>query len=300
MGRLRHKWFLRVREKHQIILLFLTYPNMALPQVSKIKELLHEYEQDDVKIFCAYIQDLLNAKEKNSEKMKNWWMAFKNEDYFANAFVKIAKEWLLFDWINITLQSTWISLNHVAYKNKMMKIYPESLIDLELVYRWDTFSSSKESGKVIYSHKIADPFVRKDVDILWGYIVIKNRRWEFITHMGMADILKCKATAKTQDIWDKWFPQMCRKTIGKAWYSQHFRDEFQVLEEIDNENYDPTITTPEKRSEVDEINAITTIEELKAYWEANKGKWKEFAAEITRRKSEILDSLPPDLNLPPK
>lgn len=88
--------------------------------------------------------------------------------------------------------------------------------------------------------------------------------------MTLADLEKHKATAKTQAIWKAWLTEMYRKTLMKKACSEHFKDIFTGIEEQDNENYDPTITTPEKRSEVDEINEINTIEELKAYWEQRK------------------------------
>lgn len=273
---------------------------MALPQVPEVEKLLSAYDHDDVLIYCWYLQSIIDEKDKETWKMKNGHMAFKTEWQLANFFIRVNNEWLKFDGKHITLQSTWISYDYVALKNKMLLIYPDSKIDMSLVYKGDTFSFSKENGKVNYTHEISNPFWQKETDIVWGYVVIKNGRGEFLTRMSLADLEKHKATAKTQAIWKAWLTEMYRKTLMKKACSEHFKDIFTGIEEQDNENYDPTVTTPEKRSEVDEINAITTIEALKAYWEANKGKWKEFAAEITRRKAEILDSLPPDLTLPPQ
>ncbi len=65
---------------------------MALPQVSKIKELLKDYNQEDVKIFASYIQELLDEKDKDSGKMKNGHMAFKTEEFIANCFMKVNQQ----------------------------------------------------------------------------------------------------------------------------------------------------------------------------------------------------------------
>ena len=261
---------------------------MALPQVSKIKELLKDYKQEDVKIFCAYIQDLLDEKDKDTGKMKNGHMAFKTEDFIANCFIKVSQQWLTFDWKHITLQSTWISYDYVAYKNKMIQLYPETKIDIALIYKWDDFSFSKESGKVIYSHKINNPFERTDAMIQGWYCIIKNSRGEFLTLLSMADIEKHKASSKMQNVWKNWLPEMCMKTLVKKGCATHFKDEFQAIEDQDNENFDVDVVQPEVRNYIEEINAITTLTDLVAYHKANEGKWKELVAHLTRRKNEII------------
>jgi len=260
---------------------------MALPQVSKIKELLKDYKQEDVKIFCAYIQDLLDEKDKDTGKMKNGHMAFKTEDFIANCFVKVNKEWLVFDGKHITLQSTGISYDYVAYKNKMLLVYPESFIDIGVVYEWDEFSFSKDSWKVTYSHVLSNPFVNDEKKIIGWYVVIKNKRWEFLTTLSKVEIEKHKASARSQTFWLKWFVEMVRKTLIKKACKQHFEDIFTAIEEDDNEQYDPMVVEPEVRTYIDEINAITTLVDLVAYFKKNEGKWKDFASECTRRKKEI-------------
>jgi len=261
---------------------------MALPQVSKIKELLKDYNQEDVKIFASYIQELLDEKDKDSGKMKNGHMAFKTEDFIANCFMKVNQQWLTFDWKHITLQSTWISYDYVAYKNKMIQLYPETKIDIALIYKWDDFSFSKESGKVIYSHKINNPFDRKDDLIQGWYVVIKNSRGEFLTLLSKADIEKHKASSKMQNVWKNWYPEMCMKTLMKKWCATHFKDEFTSIEEQDNENFDVDVVQPEVRNYIEEINKIDTLTDLVAYHKANEGKWKELVAHLTRRKNEII------------
>jgi len=90
-----------------------------------------------------------------------------------------------------------------------------------------------------------------------------------------------------QNVWNSWFPEMCRKTLIKKACSSHFKDEFTGVEEQDNENYDPNITTTEERNYVEEINKIDTLTDLVAYFKKNEGKGKDFASECTRRKKEI-------------
>lgn len=255
---------------------------------TKIKEFLTRYEQEDIIIYLSHLNDLWNATDKTGKPVNQFWLAKRDPEYFANCFIKVAKDWLKFDGKNITLQSTGISYNWVAFKNKMLLVYPESKIDWPtLVYEGDEFSFAKESGSVRYTHNILHPFSRKETEIIGGYIVIKNSRWEFLTTMNKEELKKHQATAKTQSIWNQWLQEMCLKTIAKKGFSAHFRDIFENMLESDNEEYDPTVTTAEQRNYIEEINKITSIEELKAYYKANEWLGKEFVAEVTRRKNEL-------------
>lgn len=277
---------------------------MAQPNSAAIEKLLSDYPKEDVKVYLAHLEELWNKEEKDDDwkkkKANQWWLTDRTSEQFASYFVKVSQEWLTFDGKHIVLQNRWISYDYVAYKNKMLKVYPESKIDIDLVYKWDTFSFSKDSGKVTYTHEIANPFDRKEADIQWGYVVIKNSRWEFLTLMSKADLEKHKATAKTQTIWKAWLAEMYRKTLMKKACSNHFKDEFQWIEEEDNKDYDPTVTTPQKRSYVDEIDAIETLTELVAYYNAHEWLWKEFAAECTRRKQEIQEQMKKDAEVAPE
>lgn len=276
---------------------------MAQPNKTEIAKLLSEYKTEDVKVYLAHLDDVWNKEEKDwdtKKKANQWWLTNLTSEQLANSFIKVSQEWLTFDGKHVVLQNRWISYDYVAYKNKMLIIYPESLIDIELVYKWDTFSFSKDSWKVIYTHEMANPFSQKEADIIWWYVVIKNRRWEFLTRMTLADLEKHKATAKTQSIWKAWLAEMYRKTLMKKACSQHFKDEFQGIEEEDNKDYDPTVTTPQKRWYIDEINEITTLTELVAYYNAHEWLWKEFAAECTRRKQEIQEQMKKDAEVAPE
>ena len=217
-------------------------------------------------------------------------MEYKKDDYLIKIFKLVEAEGLVFDWKHITLQNTWVSYDYNALKNKMLLVYPESTIDINLVYKDDVFEVKKESGKVWYTHQVYDPFRNRDNDIVWGYVVIKNKRWEFITTMWSSDIEKHRKVAKTDYIWKAWFAEMCMKTIMKKACAIHFKDIYTEIEAQDNENYDLDIPL-----EIDvewkwAIDAITDIEELKKYWEKNKWKWKAFDKYVLLRKQQINEN----------
>lgn len=213
-----------------------------------IKAALSEYDQVKVDNYIAYLSDLESAVDKDKKK-KNPWFAHRQDDYLVRIFKAVVDDGLDFDGKDVTLQSTGVSYGYQAYKNKMLQAYPESTFDPGLVYRGDDFKCWKESGRVRYVHNQNSPFDRKDADIIGAYIVIKNSRGEFITTLTRDDIEKHKKIAKTATIWNNWFAEMALKTVVKKGCKQHFRDTFKIIEEYDNENYEPELLDDIKLSD---------------------------------------------------
>lgn len=206
----------------------------------KIKGFLKDKDETQVNNYIAYLQSVLTKKKKQNGQriIANPWMEKRTEEYLARIFKAVEADHLVFDGVDITLQSTGVSYSYQAYKNRMFYAYPESIIDLSLVYKDDSFTFKKESGRVKYVHDIANPFAQKDQDIIGGYCVIKNKRGEFLTTLTRAGIDKHRKVAKTDYIWKAWFVEMALKTIIKKACKTHFKDSFTTIETLDNENYD--------------------------------------------------------------
>jgi len=197
---------------------------------------------------------------------------------------------LIFDGVHITLQSTGVSYDYIAYKNKMLLAYPETIIDVSLVYTKDEFVFEKKSGVVSYVHKIGDPFGQTETDIIGGYCVIKNKRGDFLTLLNKADIERHRKVARTDYIWKSWFAEMALKTVIKKACKQHFADIFQNIETIDNEGSDVELV--EIDIDVKEaVNKITTKEDLTKYYMDHKKDHPENTASfhglITQRLNKI-------------
>jgi len=250
--------------------------------------LLSEFNKSEVESFINYCVKLTTEKKKDWTLQNPWSTNIRNEK-FAELYRKVANEWLIFDWVHITLQSTWISYDYVAFKNKMLVMYPESVIDIQLVYEWDDIEFSKTDWAIVYTHKIKNPFASTDKDVIGAYTVIKNKRWEFLTTLSKDELDKHRKTAKTDYIWSARYKEMCMKTIMKKACKLHFGDIFTKIEEMDNENNsleNPLEIEKKKKKEIDSIN---TIEELKNYYNKNNGKGKDFDKYISIRKNQILD-----------
>jgi len=254
---------------------------------NKIIELLGK--SDAVIKFADYCFKLCTEKDKNGN-IKNFWATKLSDEVFAKYYKQVALDGLCIDGTHITIQSTGISYDYVAYKNKMLLVYPESRIDVQLVYSGDDFSVSKDSGKVEYQHKISNPFSQKDENIIGGYCVIKNRRGEFFTSLSKEEIDKHRKVAKTDYIWKEWLKEMSLKTIIKKACKTHFSDIFNNIEEIDNQNYDLDNSLDITIQQKQEIEDIKTIEALKIYYDDNKDSLtnrEAFHKAITKRKEEI-------------
>ncbi len=255
-------------------------------QKDKILELLKDYNLEDVEKFASYVIRIQLDRKKDGS-ITNPWMQQKSEEEMCGLFRRVLRDGLVFDGVHITLSSTGIVYDYVAYKNKMLLAYPESQIDVQLVYEGDDFKVSKESGSVLYQHNIANPLAQKGIQVEGGYCVIKNKRGESITILSKDDIEQHRKVAKMDYVWRDWFKEMALKTIIKKACKQHFADIYENIINNDNENSNLDIPLSLELGYKQEIDAIETVEELKAYYDVNKGKGEDFDKYIVIRKAEL-------------
>lgn len=240
--------------------------------------------KQEVEQFASYCQRLILEKTKDG-RVKNTFIQSKKAEDLAQLFRRVLNTGLFFDGKHVTLQSTGISYDYVAYKNKMLLVYPESRIDMAVVNEGDEFSFSRENGKIHYKQTISNPFAQEN--IIGAYCVVKNSRGEFLTLLNKEEIEKHRKVAKTDFIWKAWFKEMVLKTVIKKACKYHFDDVFTEIETIDNDNYDldnPLELDLKYKQEIDDLD---TAEELQAYYLTNKGLGKDFDAYVTKRNKEL-------------
>lgn len=252
-------------------------------------------------IFDQFVSELRTKKKKDENGkwvLANPWADEKKPSFWDDCWKKVQLTGLQFDGKHIAIDKNGLTFDYVAYKNKMLLVYPESQIDIELVYKGDDFSFRKDNSKIEYHHIFKNPFEHKDDDIIGGYCVIKNKRGEFITTLSKAEILKARAVAKTQKIWLAWFAEMCKKTVIKKAIKFHFDDIYAVMEEEDNKNYDLEKTDIIQEPELSDAlkNAIDAAADVKALREiytreygslATQKLKNEFVSLCTIRKGEL-------------
>lgn len=262
-----------------------------------IKNSLSEFDQYKVDRYIRYCESVLNAKTKDKGQWvdKNPWMQKRTDDQLSGFFKSVENDGLDFDGKHITLISHGISYDYIAYKNKMLLAYPETLIDIQMVYKDDSFQFQKKSGKVTYTHDLNNPFEQTEKDVKGGYCIIKNSRGEFITLLSSADIDKHRKVAKTDSFWTKWFVEMAMKTIIKKACKIHFADIFQTIETLDNEQNDVEQSLTISIETKQDLEAILTVPELNSYYKANEGKnagmIEEFTKSCADRKAQIVEEL---------
>jgi recombinational DNA repair protein RecT len=259
-----------------------------MEKYTELKQLLNGKDsEENINIFVNYCQtsEAEVDKQKPTEK-KNKFYYYLTAPKLADIFLKVKSQGLTFDGKHITIQSTGISYDFVAYKNKMLVVYPESKVDLQLVYKGDIFSFAKESGVIKYSHTFKDPFNQKDSDIIGGYCVIKNRRGEFITLMDNEDLAKHRKIAKLDAMWVKWFKEMCYKTIIKKAIKYHFDDVFQDMEVEDNKAYD--LEALGTRDVLKELSKAKAKDEIMTLWKSlSESEQLKFKDAFTQKKESL-------------
>jgi len=253
----------------------------------KIAELLSDLEPKKVEKYIEYCRTI--------RVDKNPWIVQRSPEQLASFYRSVIEDGLEFDGKHITLISTGISYDYVAYKNKMFLAYPETLIDVQLVHKDDKFQFTKESGKVTYKHEIVNPFGTNDSELVGCYCVVKNKRGEFINTLTMEEIQKHRKVAKTDFIWKSWFSEMVLKTVIKKACKTHFADVFQNMETLDNMQNDVSKPLGISIETKQEIEAFTDVDELREYYSKNKkknaGVKEDFAKACTERKDSIFEEL---------
>lgn len=205
--------------------------------LQKIEKALGKSRQ--VTNYIAYLNKLSTQKDK-SGGLKNKWAAYIKDGDAIRLYEKVAATGVYIDGEAVTLQfkgELIVSYNYQAYKNMLISVYPETLFDLQNVYEGDDFSFRKESGKVIYEHKIGNPF-EKERKWIGCYCIIKNNRGEFLETLNATEVAKMRNVAMTKNIWNEWFEEMTLKSVIKRACKRHFRDIVVEAEKLDNENYD--------------------------------------------------------------
>ena len=240
-------------------------------------ELLKKGFKDiDLNIFYDYLIKLSGDPKTN-------WVNRVYDEQIIVAYEKSSKTGVLIDgqmaWLEYRQKNNDISIgyDYQAYKNRVIKRYPESQFDTQVVHYGEEFSFKKENGKVFYTHNFGNPFLTNK-QVIGAYCIIKNKRGEFIELINNDDINKFKASSKTQPIWDAWFSEMVKKSVVKRACKTHFKDLVEDIEEIDNENYNPNIagkTTKQQAADktiqrkLDAINNAFSVEGLNSIPDLN-------------------------------
>lgn len=259
----------------------------------KLLEGLKEFNQVEVKVFVNYLNELQNAKDKQTQQPKNKWFGYFKAEQAIDLYKKVALDNLFIDGDTITLQfkgKVMPNYNYQAYKNRLLNVYPETLFDMQNVVQGDKFEFRKENGQVFYKHKLSSPFSDGEPNIIGTYCIIKNNRGHFIETLNKTEIEKMKNVAKTKNIWQQWYGEMVLKSVIKRACKRHFKDKFTNIETLDNENYDLELSETPFDLQV-EITKCSTFDELNNFYKENKDSVEDevtFMKLLGERKQELI------------
>jgi len=204
-----------------------------------IKTGLKGYDKSKIDIYIAYLKRLKG--EKKGKKFANTWFGKVPNEIYISVFKIVYATGLNIDGETVSLdfdEKLEIIYDYHAYQNKLLIAHPESVLDFQVVYKGDTFSFAKDSGKVTYMHEIDNPFAKKK-EIIGAYGVIKNNRGEFIEFLNREEIDKLKNVSNIKETWDIWESRFVLKSIIKRMCKAYFNDITHEIDIIDNESNEP-------------------------------------------------------------
>lgn len=215
--------------------------------VEQIKaKLLGKYKSAaDIELIATsmlYLQKKIAEKQKveefvNGKKIEKWVAKYHfDAGWLLQTVAECIDTGFALDGVNYVITGNKMTMpTYKAFKNKLYMVYPETVIDLQLIREGDTYEFAKESGSVLYTHNIADPFGATEGKILGAYCVIKNSRGEFLETLNSTDYAKMRDAGKSPATWRKWESEFYLKSVIKRACKRHFNDITKVIEEKDNE-----------------------------------------------------------------
>lgn len=217
----------------------------------------------EINKFLAYVRG--EQQKESSKPADKRPVSGNNDDMLYTMFIKWWGLDLVIDGVNIVITGRAMSMvTYQGYKNKVRSTYPSAKFDIQLVREGDTFSVSKESGKVEYSHKIGDAFSEQPIKGAYCVISIDGR--DYFEGLNKKDYEEMKKGSKQGYLWDKWDSEFWLKSVIKRACKRHFYDVVKEIDENDNADYGQRdLTGGELVAATEEhIAAATTPEQLQA------------------------------------
>lgn len=206
-----------------------------MDELNKVRERLlekytHPAQIELVAVSILYMQKKIGEK-KDGRPVYNFGM-----DFVLQSIAECIDNGFALDGVNYTITGNRMYMpTYKAFKNKLYMVYPETVIDLQLIRQGDTYHFAKESGSIVYTHELSDPFEEKPSMIIGAYCIIKNSRGEFLETLNQTDYDKMRDGSKQPKLWDKWESEFFLKSVIKRACKRHFNDVTSALEEKDNE-----------------------------------------------------------------
>tara|TARA_R110000796_G_scaffold185721_2_gene302594 strand:- start:606 stop:1556 length:951 start_codon:yes stop_codon:yes gene_type:complete len=204
----------------------------------ELEKKLQNHDSNKVNDLITHLKYLQTATKKDKSFTCKWF-SFLDIDKVIILFNKAISQNLHIDGKHIIIENRAgqirLSYDYIAYKNKLLTVYPSAKFDFNVVYKGDDFSIAKKDGKVYYDHKLNNPFDNKDENVTGVYCIIKIDTGDFFITLDIQEINQLRSIATSDDIWKKWFKDMCIKSAIKKIVSKHFDDIYTDINQNDND-----------------------------------------------------------------
>lgn len=188
----------------------------------------------DINKFFAYLDGERRAEARKDQDKRP--VTSNDDAMLYTMFVKFWHLGLVIDGVNVVITGRNMAMvTFNGYKNKVKQSYPSATFDIQLVRGDDVFKAAKESGSLIYSHEIANPFGNDEIK--GAYCIIKIDGVDYFEALNQRDYEEMKKGSKQGYLWDKWESEFWLKSVIKRACKRHFYDEVSELDKVDNDDY---------------------------------------------------------------
>jgi len=164
-----------------------------------------------------------------------------------------------------------------GYIYKLKKLIKGFDCDVKFVWKDDTYKIWSEDGNDKYLYEAANPF-RADYKDIIGTLIVASWVDEsgvrtLVKAMPKAEIDKRENCAKSKKFWGPWYERQVKKTSIKWALSDKFKTEFEQLDALDNEGYEPERAAGEYfTGNLNNTDADKRFEEEEKAWSEGEGE----------------------------
>lgn len=180
---------------------------------------------------------------------------------FRAAGVNIDGEQVIIDWRGAP------SLTVFGCKNMVFSVYPNARIEVQTVYKGDTFTYTRTEDGVKYLYTCNDPFADRSEDGMAGVFchIIANdgTGTEVFEIMGKNELNEIRKSSKTGATWRSYFGEMAKKScIKRATKSLRYDSRVQSALDFDNEFNGNDFDNPNDPKQVTEEDVIQLLNDV--------------------------------------
>ena len=209
---------------------------------------LADYERS-FKVFILYLNKYIQSSKTKTEP--------------TELATQLYTDWK--SWYNRGLDCNGVDIQYIpgrglaptaqGYRTKVLLLYPNSQIDVQIVYKGDTISYERTNNEVIYKYVAGDIFSKKEKVGAFCYINTNNENnIQVFETLSLDEIANMRKASKVSFTWNTWEDEMIRKSVIKRACKRLFNDgDLQDMMADDNEKTGANFAEPAEEAKDDII-----------------------------------------------